>query len=160
MSSARSVREAVALPRHSLAATGNPIGLARNGRRTTTARTTQVLPKPILSLPRPDPSCAHNAPKTFFPTRWTRVSSMTSRTGASWGSSPSTTARANRGPNWLRSHEASEKNACARRCGHTRASPAPVSMPVTVRRPVCATIPAARWQKVSNECFEKHGRVT
>ncbi|TJZ97101.1 hypothetical protein FCI23_49970 [Actinacidiphila oryziradicis] len=33
-------------------------------------------------------------------------------------------------------------------------------MPVTVRRPVCATIPVASWQNVSNECFVKHGRVT
>jgi hypothetical protein len=161
ISSARSVREGVSLPRRSRAATGSATGFVRKGWRTTTARMIQVLPYPGLSLPRPEPSCAHRAPKTFFPTRCGRVPSMTARIGASTGSRASTTEqRARRGPSRPGSHDAALKKACAQRCGHSRDSPAPVSIPVTVRRPAWAVMPTTMWQNVSYACFVKHGRVT
>lgn len=48
-------------------------------------------------------------------------------------------------------HRAREKNQCARSCGHSRDSPAPASMPHTVRLPVWARNPQARPQNVRKD---------
>jgi hypothetical protein len=44
---------------------------------------------------------------------------------------------------------APEKNRCARSCGQIRESPAPASMPQTVRRPVWGRNPSANAQNVA-----------
>jgi hypothetical protein len=49
------------------------------------------------------------------------------------------------------------KNRCARSCGHTRDSPAPVSMPHTVRLPVGAKNPAASAQNMRNDGTVNNG---
>ena len=55
---------------------------------------------------------------------------------------------ANANPTVSAHHRAAEKNRCARLWCHTRTSPAPSSIPHTVRRRVCAINPTTRPVKV------------
>jgi hypothetical protein len=115
------------------------------------ARITQLLPRPALCLPCADPSWNHDAAQTFFPRRLNRVSSMAARTGSPAGTSSVTTSLATARPRSSGFQRAREKNQCARSCGHSRARPAPDSMPHTVRFPGWARKPHARPQNVRND---------
>jgi hypothetical protein len=68
---------------------------------------------------------------------------MTTVTGCPAGTNSATTSLASFSPRACDSHRAQEKNRCARSWRHTPASPAPVSIPHTVRLPVWAKNPAA-----------------
>ena len=63
------------------------------------------------------------------------MSSTATSTGAPAGTSSDTTSRAAARPRSPAFHRAREKNECARSCGHSRDSPAPDSIPQTVRFP-------------------------
>jgi len=119
----------------SLASTGSATGRARNGSRTTIARTTQLLPRPVLCRPCAEPSWNQEAAQTFLPRRRNKVSSIATSTGCPAGTSSDTTRRATARPRSSGSQRAPEKNQCARSWGQIRDRPAPASMPHTVRLP-------------------------
>jgi hypothetical protein len=70
--------------------------------------------------------------------------------GSSSLDSPWTISRATSSPNRSRSHTAWEKNRHAAWKEIAPAIRAPASMPTTLRRPVCATIPVANTQNTVN----------
>jgi hypothetical protein len=110
---ASSPRLRVPLPRQSRAITGTATGRAQNGSSTRIARIariTQVLPYPIFSFERADPSWVHSAAQTFLPRRRSRVSSTATCTRAPAGISAWITAPASRRPNSWGSQAAREKN--------------------------------------------------
>ena len=89
--------------------------------------------------------------KYLLPASLNRVSSTATSTGAPAGTSSDTTSTAAARPRSSAFHRAREKNQCARSCGHTRDSLAPVSIPQTVRFPGWARKPQARAVKVRND---------
>ncbi len=135
----------------SFASTGSATGRVQNGSRTTMASTAQLLPRPVLCLPCADPSWNHDAAQTFFPRLLNKVSSTATWTGSPAGISSATTSFATARPSSPASQRAREKNQCARSCGHSRARPAPDSIPHTVRFPGWARKPQASPQKVRND---------
>ncbi len=79
-----------------------------------------------------------------------RASSTAARTGSPSSTSSATISPARARPrSWLL--QRAWENLCARSCRHVRDSPAPVSMPQTVRLPVWARNPAARAVNVRND---------
>jgi hypothetical protein len=70
-----------------------------------------------------------------------RVSSIATTTGSPAGTSSATASRATARPRSSGFRRARAKNQCARSCGQARDSPAPASIPHTVRFPVCARNP-------------------
>src|SRR5215472_15285442 len=144
----------------SFAITGTATGRDMKGSRTTTPRTTQLLPYPVLAGPGAEPSWNHEAAQTFFPRLLNRVSSTATSTGAPAGTSNDTTSRAAARPRSPASHRAREKNQCARSCGQHRDSPAPDSIPQTVRFPPWARKPQARPVNVRNDGAVNSGENT
>ncbi len=141
----------------SFAVTGSATGRVQNGRDTMTASTTQLLPRPVLCFPCADPSWNQDAAQTFFPRRRNSVSSIATRTGSPAGASSSTASLATARPRSWGFQRAREKNQCARSCGHSRASPAPDSMPHTVRFPGWARKPQASMVNVRNDGAVNNG---
>jgi hypothetical protein len=76
---------------------------------------------------------------------------MATPAGAPAGTSSDITSRAAARPRSLASHRAREKNQSARPCGQHRESPAPQSIPQTVRFPGWARKPQARPVNVRND---------
>src|SRR6266567_42909 len=151
-------REAEVVPlTTSFASTGRATGRSRNGSVTTMAATTQLLPRPVLCGPGAAPSWNQAAAQTFLPRRRNSVSSMATVTGCPAGTSSATTRRAAARPRSSGSQRALEKKERARSCGQVRDKPAPVSMPHTVRLPVCPRNPQASAQNVRNVGTVKHG---
>ena len=74
--------------------TGRATGRSRNGKRTTTAAITQLLPNPTWCRPVADPSWNQDAACTLGPVRLNSVSSTATTTGSPAGTSRSTTNRA------------------------------------------------------------------
>jgi hypothetical protein len=146
--------------RTSRAATGRHTGRSRTGSRTTTPAMTQLFPNPVCFGPLAEPSWNHPAAHTFLPVRLSRVSSTTTVTAAPAGSSSLATSRASNWPSCSADQRALEKNLCARWCDHSWDSPDPTSIPQTVRRPVWASIPHTRAQKVVKVGAVKHGRMS
>ena len=134
----------------SLASTGIATGLRIMGSRTRMAATTQLFPYPVFAGPCAGPSWNQPAAQTF-PRRLNSVSSMATTTGAPAGTSRATASFATARPRSSALHRARAKNQCARSCGHSRDRPAPVSIPHTVRLPVCARNPQASPQNVRND---------
>jgi hypothetical protein len=135
----------------SFAITGTATGRDMNRSRTTIASTTQLFPYPVFAGPCAEPSWNHDAAQTFFPRLLKRVSSTATSTGAPAGTSSDTTSRAAARPRSPAFHRAREKNPCARSCGQHRESPAPDSIPQTVRLPGWARKPQARPVNVRND---------
>jgi hypothetical protein len=125
--------EAVPLPRHSGNSTGSATGDGQNRSRTTSAATTQVLPKAIFFPPWAAPSSAHRASATFRPHLRKKVPSTATASGSPSLSRYFTASRATARPSSPMSHFAAAKNQHARR--HWRAVPAAAAIPVTVPRP-------------------------
>ena len=88
------------------------------------------------------------------------MSSIATTTGAPAGTSSATTSFATARPRSSALHRARAKNQCARSWLHSRDSPAPVSIPHTVRLPVCARNPQARPQNVRNDGAVNNGANT
>ena len=82
----------------SLASTGSATGREQNGRLTTMAAITQLLPRPVLCGPCTEPSWNQDAAQTFFPRRRNKVSSIAMTTGSPAGTSSATTSRATARP--------------------------------------------------------------
>jgi hypothetical protein len=92
----------------SFAMTGTATGLETMGRKTRTASTTQLFPKPVFAGPCADPSWNQDAAQTF-PRLLNRVSSMRTSTGAPSGTSSPMTSLATAMPRSSGSHRAREK---------------------------------------------------
>src|SRR6266568_2028742 len=135
----------------SLASTGMATGLLIIGSRTTIAATTQLLPYPVFAGPGADPSWNHDAAHTLFPRLLAKVSSIATVTGSPAGTSSATTSLAAARPSSSALHRARAKNQCARSCGHSRDSPAPISIPHTVCFPARVRKPQASPQNVRND---------
>jgi len=86
------------------------------------------------------------------------VSSTATVIAAPGASNWVTTRPASTNPTCSGHQRAAEKNLCAWQRCHTRATPAPVNMPHTVRDTGCATNPATNAVKVSNVGAVKHDR--
>jgi len=86
------------------------------------------------------------------------VSSTATVIGAPAGTRDATTNPAATSPTCPGHHRAAEKNRCARQWCQTRARPAPVKIPHTVRSTGWATNPATSAVNVSNVGAVKHGR--
>jgi hypothetical protein len=141
----------------SFAMTGTATGREVNRSRTTIPSTTQLFPYPVLSGPAAEPSWNHEAAQTFFPRRLNKVSSTATSTGAPAGTSKETTSRAAASPRAPASQRAREKNQCARSCGTRRDSPAPESIPTTVRFPGWERKPQASMVNVRNDGAVNNG---
>ena len=145
-------REAELVPlTTSFASTGSATGRVQHGSLTITASTTQLFPRPVLCCPCADPSWNQDAAQTFFPRRRNKVSSIATVTGQAAGTSSATASLAAARPRSSGFQRAREKNQCARSWLHSRASPAPDSIPHTVRFPVCATNPQASMVNVRKD---------
>jgi len=116
-----------------------------------TARTARLFPYPVFAGPGADPSWNHDAAQAFFPRLLNRVPPTTASTAWPSGTSRDTTSRATASPRSPGFHRARAKKERARSCGHRRESPAPASIPHTVRFPGCARNPQARPQNVRND---------
>ncbi len=141
----------------SFASAGRATGRSQNGSRTMMAMTTQLLPRPVFTGPCTEPSWNHDAAQTFLPRRLNRVSSTATRTGSPSGTSSRTTMRATARPSSSGSQRAPEKNRCARSWLHSRARPAPDSIPHTVRLPGWVRKPQASPQNVRNDGAVNNG---
>ena len=103
-------READVVPlMTSFAMTGTATGLETMGRKTRTASTTQLFPKPVFAGPWADPSWNHDAAQTFFPRLLNKVSSMRTSTGSPSPTSSSMTSFATHIPRSSGLHRAREK---------------------------------------------------
>ena len=141
----------------SFASTGSATGRARNGSVTTMAATTQLLPYPVRLVlartrrkprqPRPSPRLREQG---VIDGHGHRLPG-----GTSTGDQPAAAEA-----EVIGSQRAREKKECARSCGQIRDSPARVSMPHTVRLPVCPRNPQASAQNVRNDGAVKHGAKT
>ena len=144
----------------SLASTGIAAGRSRKGSRTMIAAITQLFPYPVLSGPAAEPTWNHDAAHTFFPRLVAKVSSIATTNDSPAGTSSFTTSLAAARPRSSALHRARAKNQCARSCGQSRDRPAPVSIPHTVRFPVCVRNPQARPQNVRNDGAVNSGAST
>ena len=104
---------------------------------------TQLFPYPTLALPTADPSWNQLAAWTLGPRRWNSVSSIATLTAASAGTNRRTTRRAATQDTSSIDQWAWEKNRCARWWLQLCDSPAPTSIPHTVRRALWVTSPQA-----------------
>jgi hypothetical protein len=107
---ASSLRLVVFFPRRSRAITGKATGRQENGRSTRTATITQVLPYPILSWERAEPSWVHRAAQTFLPRRRSGVSSTATRTSGPGRQQGLDHRTGQRQGHLSRTHAAREKN--------------------------------------------------
>jgi hypothetical protein len=142
MDAACSTLDGPTLGRCSRAITGSATGREANGSVTTIATTTKQVPRPTGFGPLAAPSCCQAAPNTFFPERLNNVSSTASVIAASGASRARTITCDRRMPSVSALQAAREKKEWTRSCGQVRSRFAPVSIPVTVRLPVCPTSPA------------------
>ncbi len=108
------------------------------------------VPRPTGLGPMAPPSCCQAAPKTIFPRHLNSVSSTATVSTAPSGSRRRTTRWDSDKPRMSGCHREREKKACARSWDQRRVNPAPVSIPVTVHRPVCAISPTTSAAKVRN----------
>lgn len=150
MDAARSTLDCSCFGRHGRAITGRHTGRARKGSSTTRPTTTKQVPRPMGLGPLAAPSCCQAAPKTFFPRRLNRVSSTATVSAASSGSRRRTIRWDRQMPRMSGLQAAREKKVCARSWDQARVNPAPLSIPVTVHRPVCAISPVTSAAKVRN----------
>ncbi len=146
--------------RHSRAITGRHTGRARNGSSTTRPTTTKQVPRPTGLGPFAAPSCCQAAPNTFLPPRLNSVSSTATVSATPSGSRARTIRWDRQIPRMSGLQRARAKKACARSWDHARVRPAPVSIPVTVHRPVCAIKPVTRPAKVAKVGVVKQPRTT
>lgn len=115
-----SSRVAVRLGYHKRARTGrHSVRWGTNGRSTRTPRTTQWLPQATRRRPAASGSWCHEAPNTLRPLRRMRVSSITTRSGASWSGSTVASRSTRPRPSWSADQRARAKNVCARSCDQT-----------------------------------------
>ena len=120
------------------------------GDRGDSARPHQAVPRLLL---RCGPGVSQKpayATALRSPRRLNSVSSTATVTAAPSGSSVLTIRCASTIPRIAAFHGDREKNPCARSCDQVLARPAPVSIPVTVPLPVCATSPVTSAVKVAN----------
>ncbi len=138
--------------------TGSATGRSRSATRTTIAKMTQLFPYPTFLPPFADPSWNQLAACTLGPRRWNSVSSIATLTASSAATRRRTTSRARTADTSSIDQRAWEKNRCARWWLQVPDSPAPTSIPHTVRRADWETSPQARAQNTGKVQALKHPR--